>query len=105
MPQNPSVMMMMTGCFCNNYGNFNNYQGSASSSKSRKDDMSTAQPETVLSSNIRFQAISAIAVAQDGVINIADQGMLNNLYGKMFMSQSQGFFMGKKPLVGHYRHS
>ncbi|XP_052873882.1 teneurin-a [Anopheles cruzii] len=32
--------------------------------------------ETILSSNVRFQSISAIAVAQDGVINVADQGSL-----------------------------
>ncbi|XP_041781162.1 teneurin-a isoform X2 [Anopheles merus] len=35
-----------------------------------------AAGETILSSNIRFQSISAIAVAQDGVINVADQGSL-----------------------------
>lgn len=31
--------------------------------------------DTLLSSNAKFQAISAIAVSQDGVINVADQGM------------------------------
>lgn len=34
----------------------------------------TSGAETLLSSNARFQAISAIAVTQDGVINVADQG-------------------------------
>lgn len=38
------------------------------------EDATTSNAETLLSSNARFQAISAIAVAQDGVINIADQG-------------------------------
>ncbi|EAT34453.1 AAEL013308-PA, partial [Aedes aegypti] len=41
-----------------------------------KEDMSAMQSETILSSNVRFQAVSAIAIAQDGVINIADQGSL-----------------------------
>lgn len=30
--------------------------------------------ETILSSNTKFMAISALSVAQDGVINVADQG-------------------------------
>lgn len=30
--------------------------------------------DTLLTSNAKFQAISAIAVSQDGVINVADQG-------------------------------
>lgn len=38
------------------------------------DDGTLSNAETLLSSNARFQAISAIAVAQDGVINVADQG-------------------------------
>lgn len=38
------------------------------------EDGTLSNAETLLSSNARFQAISAIAVAQDGVINIADQG-------------------------------
>ncbi|XP_055616662.1 teneurin-a isoform X3 [Toxorhynchites rutilus septentrionalis] len=74
MQQNPSVMMMMTGCSCNNYGNF-----PSGAAKSRKEEVSAPQSETILSSNIKFQAISAIAVAQDGVINIADQGSLRIL--------------------------
>ncbi|XP_037919215.1 teneurin-a isoform X2 [Hermetia illucens] len=43
------------------------------------EDATTSNAETLLSSNARFQAISAIAVAQDGVINIADQGSLHIL--------------------------
>lgn len=38
------------------------------------DDATTSNAETLLSSNAKFQAISAIAVTQDGVINVADQG-------------------------------
>nr|XP_029713903.1 teneurin-a isoform X3 [Aedes albopictus] len=74
-PQNPSVMMMMTGCLCNSYGNLNSYSTSINN-KNRKEDSSSVQPETILSSNVRFQAVSAIAIAQDGIINIADQGSL-----------------------------
>lgn len=36
--------------------------------------------DTLLSSNAKFQAISAIAVSQDGVINVADQGMYQFSY-------------------------
>lgn len=68
----------MTGCLCNNQANTNNIPGGNSNSRNRKEDISGTQPETVLSSNIKFQAISAIAVAQDGIINIADQGRRNN---------------------------
>lgn len=39
------------------------------------DDATTSNAETLLSSNAKFQAISAIAVTQDGVINVADQGI------------------------------
>lgn len=38
------------------------------------DDSQANNAETLLSSNAKFQAISAIAVSQDGVINVADQG-------------------------------
>lgn len=41
------------------------------------DDTQTSNAETLLSSNAKFQAISAIAVAQDGVINVADQGKMD----------------------------
>ena len=37
-------------------------------------DETTSNAETLLSSNAKFQAISAIAVSQDGVINVADRG-------------------------------
>lgn len=37
-------------------------------------DEATSNAETLLSSNAKFQAISAIAVSQDGVINVADRG-------------------------------
>lgn len=43
------------------------------------EDTTTSNAETLLSSNARFQSISAIAVAQDGVINVADQGSLHIL--------------------------
>ncbi|XP_055911433.1 teneurin-a isoform X2 [Eupeodes corollae] len=43
------------------------------------EDGTLSNAETLLSSNARFQAISAIAVAQDGVINVADQGSLHVL--------------------------
>ncbi|XP_067634539.1 teneurin-a isoform X3 [Eurosta solidaginis] len=43
------------------------------------DDGTLSNAETLLSSNARFQAISAISVAQDGVINVADQGSLHVL--------------------------
>ncbi|XP_058838920.1 teneurin-a isoform X1 [Topomyia yanbarensis] len=85
--QNPSVMMMMTGCLCNNYGNFNNHPSNSGNNNKRKEDMSEAQPETILSSNIRFHTISAIAVAQDGVINIADQGSLRILALQHYLPQ------------------
>lgn len=39
------------------------------------EDLTTRNAETLLSSSAKFIAISAIAIAQDGVINIADQGM------------------------------
>lgn len=37
-------------------------------------DSSAQYGETLLSSNAKFQSVSAIAVSQDGVINVADQG-------------------------------
>ncbi|XP_038105737.1 teneurin-a isoform X4 [Culex quinquefasciatus] len=84
--QNPSVMMMMmTGCLCNNQAN--TVPGGNSNSRNRKEDISGTQPETILSSNIKFQAISAIAVAQDGIINIADQGSLRILALQHYLPQ------------------
>lgn len=38
------------------------------------DEFTLSNAETLLSSNTRFQAISAISVAQDGIIYVADQG-------------------------------
>ncbi|XP_055602719.1 teneurin-a [Uranotaenia lowii] len=84
---NPSVAMMMTDCSCTHYGNFNNAPGNV---KAKKDDMSATSaplPETILSSHIKFHAISAIAVSQDGVINIADQGSLRILALQHYLPQ------------------
>lgn len=36
--------------------------------------------DPLLSSNAKFQAISAIAVSQDGVINVADQGKFERVF-------------------------
>lgn len=36
--------------------------------------------DTLLSSNAKFQAISAIAISQDGVINVADQGTYHRFH-------------------------
>lgn len=49
--------------------------GSNSANAFAYDDPTTSNAETLLSSNAKFQSISAIAVSQDGVINVADQGM------------------------------
>lgn len=38
------------------------------------DGLPANNADTILTSNAKFQAISAIAVSQDGVINVADQG-------------------------------
>ncbi|XP_050083154.1 teneurin-a isoform X2 [Anopheles aquasalis] len=46
--------------------------------------------DTVLSSSIRFQSISAIAVAQDGVINVADQGSLRIYALEHYLPQHDG---------------
>lgn len=35
----------------------------------------TSNAETLLSSNAKFQAISALTVSPDGVLHIADQGL------------------------------
>lgn len=40
------------------------------------EDSQAQTGDMLLSSNARFQSISAIAVSQDGIINIADQGKL-----------------------------
>lgn len=62
-----------TGCTCT--GGVN--AGTAAFNNNKKDNSGKVTLETILSSNTKFQAISAIAVAQDGVVNIADQGKLN----------------------------
>lgn len=38
---------------------------------------STTPMTTILSSQAKFQAISALAVSQDGVVHVADQGKFN----------------------------
>ncbi|XP_030381653.1 teneurin-a isoform X2 [Scaptodrosophila lebanonensis] len=53
--------------------------GAGGAGATLNDDGTLSNAETLLSSNARFQAISAIAVAQDGVINVADQGSLHVL--------------------------
>ncbi|KAL9882896.1 teneurin-a transmembrane protein isoform 4-T5 [Glossina fuscipes fuscipes] len=53
--------------------------GNLAGTAALNDDGTLSNAETLLSSNARFQAISAIAVAQDGVINVADQGSLHVL--------------------------
>lgn len=60
-----------TGCVCAG-GGVN--AGTAAFNNNKKDNSGKVMLETILSSNTKFQAISAIAVAQDGVVNIADQG-------------------------------
>lgn len=71
----PMMMMMaqFTACPCTNQ-----FSGAATAnaptSAANNDDTHGNNAETLLSSNAKFQAISAIAVSQDGVINVADQG-------------------------------
>lgn len=67
-----AAMTTTTGCTC--MGGVN--AGTAAFNNNKKDNSGKVTLETILSSNTKFQAISAIAVAQDGVVNIADQGML-----------------------------
>lgn len=50
--------------------------GTNTFSNNKKDSNAKTTVEAILSSNTKFQAISAISVAQDGVVNIADQGMI-----------------------------
>lgn len=65
-----STTTTAAGCPCatGNNGGANAFAGA------HNVDSLANNAENVLSSNIKFQAISAIAVSQDGVINIADQG-------------------------------
>lgn len=64
---------MTGGCSCGTTTSSTTptYNNAGSSSY---DDLLQRNAEILLSSNARFQSISAIAVAQDGVINVADQG-------------------------------
>ncbi|XP_063706613.1 teneurin-a isoform X5 [Culicoides brevitarsis] len=78
---NPDVVAAMmanagtvNGCICNGVN-----AGTAAFNNNKKDNGGKVTSETILSSNTKFQAISAIAVAQDGVVNIADQGSLHIL--------------------------
>lgn len=69
-----------TPCICGNLMNPSNI-GNANAfnininNGAYNDGSATNSADTLLSSNAKFQAISAIAVSQDGVINVADQGM------------------------------
>lgn len=70
--------MMITGCVCANAANAAGSNGSgggagiAGSNRNYFNNDETV--DTIVSSNTRFQAISAISVAQDGVVHVADQG-------------------------------
>lgn len=70
----------VTTCSCGNLMNPSN-SGNANAfnininNGAYNDGSAANSADTLLSSNAKFQAISAIAVSQDGVINVADQGM------------------------------
>uniref|UniRef100_A0A182SX28 Uncharacterized protein n=1 Tax=Anopheles maculatus TaxID=74869 RepID=A0A182SX28_9DIPT len=88
MGQNPSGIDRSTGvpdngspfCVCQHANDTNNgrkdYPDASASFSGAPGSNNGATGETILSSSIRFLSISAIAVAQDGVINVADQGKL-----------------------------
>lgn len=76
----------VTSCSCGNLMNPNNGNGNGGNGNPNafnininngayNDGSAANSADTLLSSNAKFQAISAIAVSQDGVINVADQGM------------------------------
>lgn len=81
----------MTGCTCAPSTGYYNISGlslgrestnigtnvNSASAGSSGSDEGLSNAETMLSSNAKFQAISAIAVSQDGVINVADRGTYN----------------------------
>ncbi|XP_031628947.1 teneurin-a isoform X5 [Contarinia nasturtii] len=73
-----------TSCSCGNLMNPSN-SGNANAfnininNGAYNDGAAANSADTLLSSNAKFQAISAIAVSQDGVINVADQGSLHIL--------------------------
>ncbi|XP_044748405.1 teneurin-a isoform X3 [Coccinella septempunctata] len=50
-------------------------------------DELTSNAETLLSSNAKFQAISALTVSPDGVLNVADQGSLHILALQHYLPQ------------------
>lgn len=50
-------------------------------------DELTSNAETLLSSNSKFQAISALAVSPDGVLHVADQGSLHILALQHYLPQ------------------
>lgn len=67
-------------CMCANQMNgANNGNGNAFNMNGGGFDGSALNAgDPLLSSNAKFQAISAIAVSQDGVINVADQGKISS---------------------------
>lgn len=73
----------VTSCSCGNLMNPNNGGSGGNpnafniniNNGAYNDGSAANSADTLLSSNAKFQAISAIAVSQDGVINVADQGM------------------------------
>lgn len=79
----------VTSCSCGNLMNPNGGSGGGSSNANAfnininngayNDGSAANSADTLLSSNAKFQAISAIAVSQDGVINVADQGMCSTI--------------------------
>lgn len=76
-PATPCIcgnMNLMNPATNGNAFNFNMNNGAYN------DGLPANNGDTLLSSNAKFQAISAIAVSQDGVINVADQGKNNNKY-------------------------
>lgn len=68
---------ILTPCNCPSTGSASTFEGDGKEkyvTVSGVDDSPPSNAETLLSSNAKFQAISAIAITQDGVINLADQG-------------------------------
>lgn len=83
----------VTPCTCGNLMNPSN-GGNANAfnininNGAYNDGTAANSADTLLSSNAKFQAISAIAVSQDGVINVADQGTYETVYShiRLFFS-------------------
>lgn len=61
-------------CTCANQMNGGNNGNTFNMNGGGFDGSALNSGDPLLSSNAKFQAISAIAVSQDGVINVADQG-------------------------------